>query len=110
MNSSGVGSRSDDAQNASTPFLLQKSTEQEENVCQCFDREVINVHPRVVLAFLITFLVMVNCGALLFYKPEWNNVLLPIMSTLCGLWVPSPTQSAGMMKSVQRARHQASDA
>jgi len=76
-----------------SPLLLQPDSD--ENVCQCFNQEVINVHPRVVLAFLITTTVLITCGALLVARPTWHNALLPIMSTLCGLWIPSPAQAAG---------------
>lgn len=67
------------------------------NVCECFDREVINVHPRVVFAFIVTLSILSTCATLLVIRPEWNNALFPIMTTLCGLWVPSPAQAAGRM-------------
>jgi len=41
-----------------SPLLLQPDSD--ENVCQCFNQEVINVHPRVVLAFLITTTVLIT--------------------------------------------------
>ena len=67
------------------------------NVCECFDREVINVHPRVVFAFIVTLSILSTCAALLVIRPEWEQPSFPIMTTLCGLWVPSPAQAAGRM-------------
>jgi hypothetical protein len=77
--------------------LVQISRDGDVNVCECFDREVINVHPRVVFAFIVTLSILSTCAALLVIRPEWNNALFPIMTTLCGLWVPSPAQAAGRM-------------
>ena len=77
--------------------------QQDENVCECFDREVINVHPRVVLAFIVTLTILSTCAALLVIRPEYNNALFPIMTTLCGLWVPSPAQAAGRMSRSRRS-------
>jgi hypothetical protein len=60
--------------------------------CQCFNREVLNVSPVVLMAFLVTAMVIATCVALLYTKPEWKDSILPIMSTLGGLWIPSPAQ------------------
>ena len=79
------------------PLNRNERNEVDVNVCECFDREIINVHPRVVFAFIVTLAILSTCAALLVMRPEWNNALFPIMTTLCGLWVPSPAQAAGRM-------------
>ena len=60
--------------------------------------EVINVHPRVVLAFVVSLTVLVLCGILIFVHPEWKDALLPVVTTLGGLWVPSPGQATSRVR------------
>ena len=75
-----------------------------ENECQCMNVEIINVHPRVILAFTVTLLVLVTCVVLLIIHPEWKDGLLPVMTTLGGLWVPSPAQMTNRRRVATRIR------
>lgn len=61
--------------------------------CQCLDRELINVAPQVVLAFIISLLIVLACAAFLFLRPDWKDSLIPVMTAIGGLWIPSPAQN-----------------
>jgi hypothetical protein len=74
------------------PLLPGRDRPADDEECQCFNLEVVNVSPMVLMAFLVTLLIIVACVVLLYTRPEWKDSILPIMSTLGGLWVPSPAQ------------------
>lgn len=72
-----------------------------DEACVCCGVSVVNVQPKVVLALVITLLVLVFCIVYMSVYPNTQNVFLPIVMSLVGLWVPSP---ANVLSTTQLSR------
>lgn len=64
----------------------------------CCEKSLINIPPKTVLAFIVTILVI--CVLFGFLKGN-EVVVLPIITGLTGVWVPSPLQPSNRREALQ---------
>lgn len=61
--------------------------------CVVCDRQIVNAPPQIVFAFALSLLVTAVCCAGMFLREDASiNYYLPVLTTMLGIWVPSPVQ------------------